>query len=333
MYPNYKRTEELAGGSRMDSYFRCATEHEFFSTNSIDSKNATSGDALFIRAAKNRRIEENFSGVIWPRKRPTCIALQSGRGPYTSDMVCLACGPTSAPESREHIFAQWILKEFGSLNLMMGLSRQHHDGAVEQIRREYRLDSFKLKKICAPCNNGWMAALEESAKPLILGLINDSIQLSSLSVDEKDILARWAGKTAIVESHSVPAECPIESSYLKHLKLDLYRNPGTFAVAACKTEFLGFGHIQAGVIRDLVGGGKAAGNVIAIALPKLIFVCAVPMLETRYQCRLAPPLQGIWPDDARCWHPIKDTFMPLELRDSDSLFELVGRIELFHNLK
>ena len=88
-----------------------------------------------------------------------------------------------------------------------------------------------------------------------------------------------------------------------------------------------------GVIRDLVGGGKAAGTIIAIALPKLIFLCAFPMLETRYQCRLAPPLQGIWPHDARGWHPMRDTFAPLELKDSDSLFELVGRIEIFHSVK
>jgi hypothetical protein len=248
-------------------------------------------------------------------------------------MICLACGPTSAPESREHVFAKWLLKEFGSLNLMMGLSRQLAGGGVEQIRQEYRLDSFKLKKICESCNNGWMAALEEVAKPLILGLINDTLELARLSTDEKDILARWAGKTAVIESHSVPAECPINSSFLNHLRQDIYRNPGNFAVAGCKTEFLGFGHVQVGVIRDLFGGGKASGNVIAIAVPKLILVCAFPMLHTRYQCRLAPPLQGIWPDDTRCWHQIRDSFRPLELKNSDALFDLVGRIELFHSVK
>ncbi len=248
-------------------------------------------------------------------------------------MVCLACGSTSAPESREHVFAQWILEEFGSLNLKVGLSRQHQDGAVEPIRREYRLDSFRLKKICVPCNTGWMSALEGSAKPLVLGLINGTIEPPSLSVDEKDVLARWAGKTAIIESHAVPAECPVSSSFLKHLRHDIYRNPGNFAVAGCKTEFLGFGHVQVGVIRDLVGGGKAAGNIIAIAVPRLFLVCAFPMLQTRYQCRLAPPLEGIWPDDSRCWHPIRDSFGPLELSNSDALFDLVGRIELFHSAK
>ena len=93
-------------------------------------------------------------------------------------MICLACGPTSAPESREHVFAHWILKEFGALNLMVGLSKQKADGAVEPIRQKHRLDSFKLKKICAPCNEGWMSALEGMAKPLLLALINGGRRLA-----------------------------------------------------------------------------------------------------------------------------------------------------------
>jgi hypothetical protein len=249
-----------------------------------------------------------------------------------SQMVCLACGPTLSPESREHVFPKWILKAFGSLNLMMGLDRKQHDGGAIGLRKEYRLDSFKLKEVCAACNTGWMAKLEEAAKPVILGLINDTSHLSGLDIDQKDLLARWAGKTAIIESHSVGAECPIRSSFLRHLMHDIYRNPGNFAVAACKTDFLAFGHVQVGVIRDLFGGGKAAGNVVAIALPRLVFVCAFPMTETRYQCRVAAPLEGLWPGDERSWHPIRDTFSPLELKDADSLFELVGRVELFHTV-
>jgi len=247
-------------------------------------------------------------------------------------MVCLACGPTLSPESREHIFPRWILKTFGSLNLTMGLDRKLHDGGTVPVRREYRLDSFKLKAVCSTCNTGWMAKLEEAAKPVILGLINDALHLSALDIDQKDLLARWAAKTAIIESHSVGAECPISPSFLRHLMHSIYRNPGNFAVAACKSDFLGFGHVQVGVIRDLLGGAKAAGNVVAIALPRLVFVCAFPMIEMRYQCRVAAPLTGLWPEDGRCWHPIRDTFSPVKLTNADSLFELVGRIELFHTV-
>ncbi len=230
------------------------------------------------------------------------------------------------------MFARWLLKEFSSLNLMIGLSRHLHDGTEQLVRQEYRLRSFRLKKICKDCNNGWMSDLEQAAKPLILGVISGVSPIADLSIDERCVLARWAGKTAIVESHAVGAECPVSTAFLRQIKRDIYRNPGNFATAACKTEYRGFGHMQVGVIRDLIGGGKAAGSVIAIAVPQLAFVCAFPMLEISYQCRLAAPLQGLWPDDARCWHPIKDTFKPIQLNSPQSFVELVERIELFHSV-
>jgi hypothetical protein len=39
---------------------------------------------------------------------------------------------------------------------------------------------------------------------------------------------------------------------------------------------VGFGHLQIGLIIDLLLGDKVAGNIIVIALPRLAFVCAFP---------------------------------------------------------
>jgi hypothetical protein len=38
--------------------------------------------------------------------------------------------------------------------------------------------------------------------------------LADLMDDERRILAKWAGKTAIIESHAVGAECPVDRKYL-----------------------------------------------------------------------------------------------------------------------
>lgn len=247
-------------------------------------------------------------------------------------MECLACGPTPSQASREHVFAQWLLKRFGSMNLQMGLSRKLPDGTTQPLREEYRLDSFKLKKICTACNGGWMSKLEESAKPIIVALIDGGRDLTSLTAEQRCTLARWVGKTAVIESHAVGAESPVNPAFLRQIKLDLPDDPGRFAVAGSHTTFEGFVHIQVGVIRDLIGGGIAAGNVIMIALPRLAFVCAFPMLNLRFQCRVAAPLQGIWPCDARLWQPVNDVFQPIALNTNDSLINLAGRIELFHHL-
>jgi hypothetical protein len=247
-------------------------------------------------------------------------------------MDCLACGTTSSPASREHVFSRWLLTEFGP-DTSMALFKQLDDGAREQRRAEIKLDSFKLKKICECCNNGWMSELEERAKPLILGVIRGVRELGSLSEDDRRILARWAGKTAVVESHSVGAECPVSGEYLKRMRTNADGIPGRFAVAACRTEMQGFGHVQIGVIQDLIGGAKASGHIIMIALPKLVFACAFPMLEIPYECRCVKSLYApVWPSPA-AWYPMNQTPMPLGLDNAETLAAMAERVELFHSLK
>lgn len=244
-------------------------------------------------------------------------------------MDCLACGPTSSAVSREHVFAQWLLKEFGP-DTSMALFGLRPDGTHEQRRAEIRLDSFRLKKICEACNTGWMCRLEEAAKPLILGLIRRTRSFASLSEEERRTLGKWAGKTAVVESHSIGAECPVSCEYLKRMRTNPDGAPGRFAVAASQMEMRGFGHMQTGVIRDLIGGGKASGNIIMIALPGLAFACAFPMLEIPYECRLVASLYApLWPSPA-AWYPMKHTPMPQGLHGMDELASMAERIELFH---
>src|ERR1700683_4987662 len=133
-------------------------------------------------------------------------------------MDCLACGPTSSPATREHVFARWLLKEFGP-DTSMALFRQHGDGTEEQKRTEIKLDSFTLRKICENCNNGWMSKLEDAAQPLILAVIKDGRRLSGMPEEERQIMARWAAKTAIIESHAVGAECPVSGVFLRWMKM------------------------------------------------------------------------------------------------------------------
>lgn len=213
----------------------------------------------------------------------------------------------------------------------MSLFRMLGDGSRKQVRIEVKLASFRLKEICEACNNGWMSDLETAAKRLILALIRGALDLANLSDDERRTLAKWAGKTAIIESHCVGAECPVEKNYLRFMRTsgDV---PGRLAVAACRTELVGFGHMQVGIIRDLIGGGKAAGNIVMIALPKLAFACGFPMLETPYECRCVKSLYTpLWPHPAS-WRDMNQTAMKQEPDDVETLAGMAERIELFHRL-
>jgi hypothetical protein len=245
-------------------------------------------------------------------------------------MDCLACGITPSPASREHVFSAWLLKEFDP-NASMALYRLRGDRSREQVRVEIRLDRFFLKEICETCNNGWMSDLETAAKPLILGLVRGSLDLATLTDDERRVLAKWAGKTAIVESHAIPAESPVNKSVLRFMRTN-GDVPGRFAVAACRTN-MGFAHWYMGAIHELIGGGSVAGSIVVIALPTLAFTCVFPMLETTYECRRVKSLYTpLWPNPASS-REMKQAAMTREPNDDETLMALAARIELFHSFR
>ena len=92
--------------------------------------------------------------------------------------------------------------------------------------------------------------------------------------------------------------------------------------------------MQVGVIRDLIGGGKAAGNIIMIALPNLVFACAFPMMpELPYECRCVERVfTPLWPPP-RGWYPMKQTAMPTGESEMEALMSMAERIELFQSIE
>lgn len=225
-------------------------------------------------------------------------------------MNCLACGETSSPASQEHVFSHWLLQELQYLDAPIGLFRAYGDGSSKQMRAEIKLDSFKLKRVCAACNNGWMSHLEDTVKPILWGLIKGGRLLNSLEEEERRILARWVGKTATIESHAIGAESPVDPEFLRWMRERTDNVPGRFCVAACPQSMLGVSHFQVGAIRDLIGGGIAAGNIIMIVLPGVAFACMFPMMRTEYEARCVPSLYTpLWPNPA-AWRPMKQSPMP-----------------------
>jgi hypothetical protein len=179
-----------------------------------------------------------------------------------------------------------------------------------------------------------MSILEDRAKPIILDMIqNEDRPLEDLSEHERLPLARWAAKTAIIESHAVGAEFPVSGDYLKWMRVNPDGPPGRFAAVVCRTKVEAFGHMQHGIIRDLLAGHKIAGNIVVIALPKLAFVCAFPMLEVSYECRCVKTLfTPLWPRD-RAWYEMSQTPMPSLVDEVELLKSLSERIELYHHLR
>jgi hypothetical protein len=244
-------------------------------------------------------------------------------------MSCLACGETPNPLSKEHVFARWLLEALQYRNAPMALYRAFNDGTSKQERVAFTLDSFKLKKVCEPCNNGWMSRLEGIAKPILLGLIEGGKCLDGLEEEERRILAKWAGKTAIIESYAVGAESPVDPGFLRWMRERDDNLPGRFCVAACAQSRLGLGHLQIGIFWKAIGGEMVAGNIIIIVLPKVAFACIFPKLLMDYEPHCVRSLYTpLWPAPAS-WRemdqkPMPDTFTD----DVDFLFSLAERVEL-----
>jgi hypothetical protein len=88
--------------------------------------------------------------------------------------------------------------------------------------------------------------------------------------------------------------------------------------------------MQVGVIHDLIGGGKAAGNIIVLAIPNLALVCSFPMLPIPFECRCVKSLfTPLWPSPAH-WREMNQTPMPPGLQGVEHLSAIAERIELFH---
>jgi len=245
-------------------------------------------------------------------------------------MLCLACGQTSSRPSREHVFPAWLLKFLKVKRVPMNMYRRRNDGTKEP-HRAMILDSFKLRRICTSCNSGWMSRLENRARPLVLDLINGSVALESLGDDQRKLLARWAGKTAIIETHAVGAESPVDGRLLRWMRSNEDATPGRFAVVAASNQYGGVGHMQVGVIRDLIGGETVAGNIVVLAFPNLILTCGFPIPDLDWRCRCDLALyRPMWPDIA-AWEPMKN-LNPFTCSESDPLTlleTLAERIELF----
>src|SRR5258708_32439030 len=74
-----------------------------------------------------------------------------------------------------------------------------------------------------------------------------------------------------------------------------------------------------GAVTDLIGGGKAAGNIIVIALPGLAFTSIFPMLEVTYEHRCVHSLyHPLWPSP-QTWRRMHQTDMPAGLNAQDTL--------------
>ncbi len=244
-------------------------------------------------------------------------------------MNCLSCGETTATESAEHVFSKWLLEYLQAVRTPITHFRYQLDTGSQPHMNQIRLNSFKLRQICQPCNNEWMSRLENESKPIVIGLMAHTLTLEALDAEQCRLLARWAGKTAIIESYAIEAEKPINSKFLRAMRQCEEGPPGKFGVLALSSNFSAIGHMQMGLITDLLAGESIAANIVILMLPNLILTCGFPWQELpcQYRCDLNT-YTPVWPE-RRQWQQtsVNTPSLPLPAQEAEFFLSLAEKIE------
>ena len=126
---------------------------------------------------------------------------------------CIFCGGT--PLSAEHVWPKWISRVMPSMSVVSCHSsaeavRVHsrlpyHFSPVTKGKqtRPGPLTSRKLRVVCKKCNNGWMSALQQAARPLLLKLMTNR-EWTAVDNSDETTLLKWMTMFGIVAEHLNP---------------------------------------------------------------------------------------------------------------------------------
>lgn len=111
-------------------------------------------------------------------------------------MPCFFCA-RDAKLTREHVIPRWLrgpLRDTVRWEIGAWYRTEFELERTPAIQR--RQTDQILRRVCGPCNSGWMSDLEVEVRPLLEPLIAGEVLVVSAS--DQELLRRWALKTAAV---------------------------------------------------------------------------------------------------------------------------------------
>jgi hypothetical protein len=137
--------------------------------------------------------------------------------------ACLFCGASGPGAlSKEHVVPLWLLEFLG-----LPADDEIFHGVVESATgllaappRIHSSFTFVDGRVCeTDCNNGWMARLENAARPILIPLLQDR-GVETLSAGEAAVLGKWAAKTAYLHTWGGMGGRPVQVEHLRALAGD-----------------------------------------------------------------------------------------------------------------
>jgi hypothetical protein len=101
--------------------------------------------------------------------------------------------------SKEHIFAQWLLKELDIFDNDVTMTHASVAG-IPVSNRKHPFSKLVNGLVCEKCNNGWMSQLEGDCQKHIINLMNMNEIDNELNFlkEHYDTVAKWAFKNVIL---------------------------------------------------------------------------------------------------------------------------------------
>jgi hypothetical protein len=108
---------------------------------------------------------------------------------------CVFCG--GSPTTNEHVFPRRLERFLPEGRRQTIELTRYGTGGYDRSLDAVGL-AIRVNRVCATCNNGWMARLEERSIPVLTPLIEGFDGVELLSPRDQRQLALWAVKTAMV---------------------------------------------------------------------------------------------------------------------------------------
>jgi hypothetical protein len=267
---------------------------------------------------------------------------------------CVFCG-SDRPLTREHVWPQW-LRGFPAYDELLRVSSgslppaevplftRSADGRFHaESRKRGRtplLPDVTVKRVCASCNNGWMAGLENEARPILVKMI-EARERFKLSKYQCQVLIHWAVKTLMMYVLYYPEEHQVFTTEDYVAFFDSRQIPVTSCLWVGMSHSP-YAYVAAGYTphlftnRDVTDGellGPPNGASFSVALHEVFFVYhfvrpPVPVQVITLPVRLLAELQQLYPGSRRVRWPPRELHNDEFLAVRDYLRNLVNAVGL-----
>lgn len=148
---------------------------------------------------------------------------------------CVFCKGTKL--SKEHIFAQWLLKELNIYDNDVTMTHASFMG-IPVSNRKHPFSKLVNGLVCEKCNNGWMSQLEGDCQKHIINFMNMNeieYELNFLK-EHYNTVAKWAFKNSILLNSATNYRQLVPNEHYGALYSDNIPEGVYIDLAFCKSE-------------------------------------------------------------------------------------------------